>query len=122
MKAVKLACQISLITLFVLAGHLLAELFRVNIPGSIIGLLLLFLSLQCRLIRLEWVEGGASFLLAEMLIFFVPAAVGVMQYGDLIAAEGLRITLVIILSTILVMSVSGLLVDYMNKKRRETDL
>ena len=121
MKLVKIACQIGLLTLFVIAGHLLAKLFSLAIPGSIIGLILLFLSLKARLIRLEWVECGASILLAEMLFFFVPIAVGVVKHRNLVVTEGWQIFAVIVLSTVLVMSVSGLLADYLNKKKGGID-
>jgi holin-like protein len=42
-----------------------------------------------------------------MALFFVPAGVGVMVYGDLIAAEWLPITVATVLSTFVVMAVTG---------------
>ena len=117
MRLLKITLQTGLLTFFFQIGNLLSNLMHLPFPGSVIGLLLLFLSLKLRIIRLEWVELGATFLLAEMLIFFVPAAVGVLQYRDLVITEGPRIFIVIVLSTTLVMSVSGLLAEYLNKKR-----
>jgi holin-like protein len=60
---------------------------------------------------LAWCKSGARWLLAEMLLFFIPATVAVVQYPQLMGSIGLRIVLVILLSTVLVMTVTSLVVD-----------
>lgn len=54
---------------------------------------------------------GARWLLAEMLLFFVPAVVAVVNYTQLLRVEGWRIFLVIALSTALVLGITALVVD-----------
>lgn len=41
------------------------------VPGSIVGIGMLFALLKCKIIRLEWIELGSQWLLAEMLLFFL---------------------------------------------------
>lgn len=77
------------------------------VPGSILGIALVFILLKLKVIKLQWIDAGASWLIAEMLLFFVPSAVGVLSYGKLMQDEGLRILLVIICSTVLVMAAAG---------------
>lgn len=89
------------------------------IPGSILGIFVLFLLLQFRIVKLEWIELGAAWLLAELLLFFIPAAVGVMNYIPMLEHDGLRILAVVVFSTLIVMSSSGLLAGALSR-RKET--
>jgi holin-like protein len=94
-----------------------AGALRLPIPGSIIGCLLLFVLLQLRLVRVSWLERGANFLLAQMLLFFVPSAVGIIQYRQLMWNEGWRLIFTILLSTVLVMTVTGKLADWVEGRK-----
>lgn len=60
---------------------------------------------------LAWCQEGARWLLAEMLLFFIPAVVAVVQYPDVIISAGPRILLVIVVSTLIVMAATSLVVD-----------
>jgi len=54
---------------------------------------------------------GANWLLAEMLLFFVPAVLALLDHGELIGLLGLKIFAIILLSTTAVMCVTALTVD-----------
>ncbi|MNW07714.1 holin-like protein [compost metagenome] len=54
---------------------------------------------------------GAGFLLAEMLLFFIPALMSLLDYGGLLRDEGWRILLVIGVSTLVVMLVTAFTVE-----------
>jgi holin-like protein len=118
-RIVKGIVQVVILIVFALAGNFLAQILHVEIPGSILGLALLFLLLHFKLIRVEWVELGASWLLAEMLLFFIPPAVGIIQYTDVLARMGLGIIFVIIFSTLLVMICTGLSAERFYHRRKE---
>ncbi|MCV6340545.1 CidA/LrgA family protein, partial [Pseudomonas aeruginosa] len=60
---------------------------------------------------------GAGLLLAEMLLFFIPALMSLLDYGALLRSEGWRILLVIMLSTLLVMLVTAVSVEWMCRWR-----
>ncbi len=98
---------ITLLLLFQLCGEFIARMLDLPIPGNVLGMGLLLLALMTGLVEIKWLEEAAELLLANLGLFFVPAGVGVMVYGDLIAAEWLPITVATILSTFVVMAVTG---------------
>ena len=73
--------------LFVCAEYLVNWL-HLPLPANLVGMLMLLALIICRVIPLNWVRAGARWLLAEMLLFFVPAVVGGELYP---AADGRRL-------------------------------
>lgn len=99
----------------------LATWLNIGIPGSILGIVVLFILLETKVLRLEWIELGANWLLAELLLFFIPAAVGIMKYFPMLEAEGLQILAVVLFSTVIVMASSGLTAGFISsRKERKT--
>jgi len=72
---------------------------------------MLLLLIMCRVLPLKWVKAGSRWLLAEMLLFFVPAVVAVVNYAQLLMIEGWKIFLVIGISTVLTLGATALVVD-----------
>ncbi len=99
----------ALLLLFQLFGEALSRGFDLPIPGNVMGMGLLLLALMLNIVKLQWLEEAAELLLSHLALFFVPAGVGVMVYGDLIAAEWLPISVATVLSTFVVMAVTGML-------------
>lgn len=96
--------------LFVLAEYLVLWL-HLPLPANLVGMLILLMLILCRIVPLRWVRAGAAWLLAEMLLFFVPAVVAVVNYAQLLMVDGWRICLVIALSTLLVLGATAWVVD-----------
>ena len=96
-----------LLLLFQLLGEGLSSLLSLPIPGNVIGMALLLLTLASGWVKLEWLQEAADLLLSYMALFFVPAGVGVMLYFDLIGREWLPIVAATIISTFVVMAVTG---------------
>ncbi|NGZ76254.1 CidA/LrgA family protein [Saccharibacillus alkalitolerans] len=118
MKKVLLAAiQVALLMGFSELMNRLAAWTHLPLPGSILGIFVLFLLLQLRIVKLEWIELGATWLLAELLLFFIPAAVGVMNYIPLLEQDGIRILAVVMLSTLIVMTSSGLLAGALSRRK-----
>ena len=88
-------------------GELIVRTTGVKLPASIIGMLLLTLMLKLKVIKLEWVRGLTDFLIANLGFFFVPPGVALMLYFDLIRAEILPIALATLLSTVIVLIITG---------------
>jgi holin-like protein len=103
--------QVTVVVLFWLGGCEVAAVAGVPVPGSLIGLLALLLVLSCGLMEPRLIERGASWLLAQMLLFFVPAVVALMAHPEFLGLAGLKVLLVILGSTLLVMLATGLTVD-----------
>lgn len=109
--------QVAILFFVSMALNATAELLHLPIPGSILGIAILFALLKTGVVKLKWIERGANWLLAELLLFFVPSAVGVMQYIPLFESEGVRILIVVILSTVIVMACSGLIATRIAKQK-----
>lgn len=109
--------QIGVLLLFSVGMNALMGWLHWPIPGSIVGMLLLFILLQTKIIRLSWIDIGASWLLAELLLFFIPSAVGVMDYLPLLEHEGMSILFIVLLGTFIVMAVTGLVATFISKRK-----
>ena len=88
-------------------GELIVYMTGVKLPSSIIGMLLLTLFLKLGWIKLKWVKGISDFLVSNLPLFFVPPGVAMMLYFDLIKAEFWPILVSALLSTIIVLAVTG---------------
>ena len=88
-------------------GELIVWLTGVPVPSSIIGMLLLTVALQLKIVKLRYVEGVADFLVKNLGFFFVPAGIGVMEHFDLIAEQWMPIVLAAALSVVVVFVVTG---------------
>ena len=85
--------------------------FGWGMPAGLIGFALLAAGLFSGLVKVQWLRNGTNWLLAEMLLFFVPAMLVVTEHGDLVRHQGLRILAVIVASTACVMVATALAVD-----------
>ena len=107
LKTLKTAsCQIIIILAVWSCAYVLQKLLNLPVASGVLGFFLLLFLLEMKWLKLAHVERGADLLLAELLLFFIPPVVGVIQYQDLLIASGWKILLVILISTALVMMVS----------------
>lgn len=88
-------------------GECISRGTGIPIPGNVVGMGLLLVLLRLEIVRLDWVRDASELLLSHLAIFFVPAGVGVMVYFDLIGREWLPISMAMVLSTFVVMAVTG---------------
>ncbi|NDL65112.1 CidA/LrgA family protein [Acerihabitans arboris] len=110
-----LQCQLLLqvglyVGLFLIAQQLVAR-FHLPLPANVVGMFMLLALILSGVVQLNWVAEGARWLLAEMLLFFVPAVVAVINYTQLLMVDGWRIFVVIAVSTVLVLGITGMVVD-----------
>ncbi|QLS07930.1 CidA/LrgA family protein [Citrobacter freundii] len=96
--------------LFVFAQYLVSWL-HLPLPANLVGMVLMLALIVCRVIPLSWIRAGARWLLAEMLLFFVPAVVAVVNYTHLLLVDGWRIFAVIAISTLMVLGATAWVVD-----------
>ena len=107
LKKLKTAsCQIIIVLAVWGCAYVLQKLLNLPVASGVLGFFLLLFLLEMKWLKLAHVEHGAELLLAELLLFFIPPVVGVIQYQDLLIASGWKILLVILISTALVMMVS----------------
>jgi holin-like protein len=80
-------------------------------------MLLLTLFLRLGWIKLEWVQGMSDFLVANLGFFFVPPGVALMLYFDLIEAQLVPIVVATVVSTVVVLVVTGWVHQLMRKMK-----
>ena len=89
------------------AGEALARLLSLPFPGPVVGMVLLLGALRWPLVR-DSVAAVAEFLLTHLSLLFVPVGVGVMTHLGLLSQYGLRMAVVIVLSTWVGLGVTAL--------------
>ncbi|HPT89040.1 MAG TPA: CidA/LrgA family protein [Bacilli bacterium] len=106
MKIIK---QIFIILLFYVIGEVLSFLLsniftKIYFPGTILGLiifLLFLLNKKIKIVKLEDVDEVGSFLTNNMAFFFIPAAVSVVEYFEVLQANFIKIVVIIIISLLI---------------------
>ncbi len=109
--------QVWLIVLVWLACDQVSHRLHLPIPGSLLAMALLLAMLLAGVVPAASLRRGAEWLLAEMLLFFIPAVMAVWEHLPLMRAQGGRILVVIVVGTMLVMGTTALLVDLMFRWR-----
>ena len=112
MKYVK---QMAIILGITLLGEVMKYFVPLQIPGSIYGLVILFLLLMTGVVKLENIKATGDFLVEIMPVLFIPAAVGLMDLTEELKAMILPIFLAVGPVTFLVMIVAGKVTDKMLK-------
>lgn len=107
-----------------LAGELLNLLLPLPIPAGVYGLFLLLILLCSGILKLESVETTGNFLLDIMPLLFIPASAGLIESYETIKAILVPLTVICIVSTIVVMTVTGKVTELMLRlgaKGKNTD-
>ncbi|WP_047985169.1 CidA/LrgA family protein [Ornithinibacillus californiensis] len=104
----KIIIHIAFLYVIYLIGNCIQATLQLVVPGSVIGMIILFILLWTNIIKVKWVETGAKFMVQNLALFFIPATVGIMNYFDLFAGKGILLVLIVLLSTFLVMGSAGL--------------
>ena len=104
-------------------GMLLSKILHLPLPGTILSLLLLFLMLQFKVLKLEKIENAGNFLLLNMTIFFMPPTVKIIDSYELLEKDLFKIIIIIIVSTFLTMGITGkvvqLMIDFKERKEKK---
>ena len=99
-------------------GELLARGLSLPFPGPVVGMLLLLLALRWPVVR-EPVAACANFLLSHLSLLFVPVGVGVMTHLGLLGQYGVRMLIVIVLSTWIGLAVTALVLHHTRKPEHD---
>ena len=107
------------ILFFYLLGCVVSALTGNFIPGSVVGMLLLFGALSAGWLRPWRMKRAAGFLLDNMMLFFIPVGVGLIASYSLVSKYLAAILVASIVSTVLVIVVVGMIEQKLEGKRRE---
>ena len=111
------------IMVFTFLGEVLKALLPFPVPASIYGLLALLLALETKLLPLASVRDVGEFFVEIMPLTFIPAGVGLLESWGVMKPMLGSLVLTVVVSTILVMAVSGLVTQGVIalRKRRNMD-
>lgn len=122
MKYVK---QFSVILLVSFIGEALKWMLPFPVPGSIYGMVLLFVLLCLGVIKLEHVQDVADFLIEIMPILFVSAGVRLMDAWDILQPILLPVVIIMLVTTVIVMVVAGhgtqFVIRYKQKQKQKRE-
>ena len=114
---VKLIKEIFIIMLFAFLGEVISLLLLnvMVVPGSVIGMVLLFLALAFKKVKPEKVKRLSTVLTQNMGLFFVPAGVGLMNSFGIISEYWAVLLIASVVSTILVIASVALVQQKLEK-------
>lgn len=101
-----------------LIGEIVARATGLPVPGPVIGMVILFCGLLFRREMPPDLETVGGFLHRYLPLLFVPAGVGIVTNLDLLARSWLPLAAVIIVGTALTIGVTGLVMQYLNRRRK----
>lgn len=102
---------ITLLLVYQLVGEITVRLLGLPIPGPVLGMVMLFITLMVRGKAPESVDQASTALLSHLSLLFVPAGVGMMAHFGRIADEWIPITLALLLSTVITMVATALIMQ-----------
>ncbi|MGN0348869.1 MAG: CidA/LrgA family protein [Roseburia sp.] len=110
--------QFLVILVFSFLGEILKEIIPLPIPASIYGLLLLFVSLQMRIVKLEAIADTGKFLIEIMPFMFIPAGAGLIDAWGVLKPVCVPVLFITLTSTVLVMAVSGRVTQFVIRRKK----
>lgn len=95
-----------------LLGQFLSDLISFPIPKTIISSLILFLLLEFKVIKVEYLRGIIDICRKNLAFFFMPVGVAIMtQLNSRPVMDYFKVLVIMIVSTALIMIVTGKLAD-----------
>ncbi len=117
-RVMRVTIQFVLLVAISQLADLVVGTLNLPVPSNAVGMLVLFLLLYYGVLGLEQVNAGAALLVRHLAFFFIPIAVGLMAYRDLLATTGLALLLVLVVSALVGMLVAGLVTQLLKKEPR----
>lgn len=110
---------ITIILVIYLIGEVISRLIGGFMPGSVIGMLLLFGLLQCGVVKEEDIKGVCNFILNNMMMFFIPLTVGLMVSIQILRESWVGAIAAMLISTIIVMVIVGVTQQILGRRWRK---
>lgn len=120
MKIIRIIAQITILYIYYYAGVAIVGVLNLPLPGSIIGLLLLYVSLHFKWLKVEYIQHGAGLLIGVLTLFFIPSTVGVIEYPQLWTVSGMLVLLAVTLSTMIAIYSTGKICKYIERKENKS--
>lgn len=103
--------------LYQLLGEILVQWLGLPVPGPVLGMIFLFLTLMLRGGPSEDLRQTSGNLLQHLSLLFVPAGAGVMVHFSRLGDEWLPIAVSVVGSTMLTIAITGLVLRFLLRRR-----
>lgn len=117
-KAATFLEQAFIFSLIILISYGISAILPIPMPASVIGLILLFVALCTKVVKLEQVEGLSNNLSTIISFLFVPSGISLINSIDIMRTNGIQILLIIFVATFVLLALIGWSADYLLKVRR----
>lgn len=107
--------QLMIILIAYFAGVIIQWAFNLPIPGTVLGLIILFLALYSGIVKTEMIEDICEVLISHMSFLFIPAGVGLITAFGMLQGNILSFSIIILVSTVLVWIVTAFVVKFLRK-------
>jgi len=104
-----------------LAGELISRTFSLPLPGPVLGMLLLFLTLVARKSIPDSLRLNVPRFLSHLSLLFIPAGAAVLAYRDVLAGFGWQLLVVLSASTVLTLLLPGVLLKLLLARRHHKE-
>lgn len=95
----KVIREIAILFSVCFAGMLVSSLAPFTLPASIATMIILFLLLATKRVKVKHIETTANFFLNNMMVFFIPVSVGIVSNLPLVQKQIFQLLAVCVLST-----------------------
>lgn len=96
-------------------GELIVYFIDLPVPGNILGMILIFVALKLKFIKLETVKPASDMLIQYLMLFFVPFGVGLLAYFDFIRVHWIVLTVAAVVSTLITLYVTAIIQQKLEK-------
>lgn len=110
--------QLLIIIFFSFLGEVLHMILPLPFPSAIYGIILLFMALELRIVRLQHIREVSTTLIKAMPVMFVPPAVRLMDTWTSVREEWPGYLAITIVSTFVVMGVSGWITQSIIRRKK----
>ena len=105
-----------------LLGELLSKSLNLPIPGNILGMVILFILLCTKVVKVDNISTVTNFLLDHLAFFFIPAGVGLMASIGIIKSTWWQLLVVCISTTIIIIGVTGIIVQAISRRTKQKNV
>lgn len=119
LKILRMIGQILVLWLIYWLGNQITAITGFPIPGTVFGMVLLFFLLLTGIVKLSYIQEAADFLLKHMLFFFIPIAVGLMDWGAVFYEHGMVLTLALVVGAVLPFFTVGIVAQLLHKGEKK---
>jgi holin-like protein len=107
---------LTVLLVYQLVGEVLVQTTGLPVPGPVVGMLLLFITLIARKDVPEVLRGASQQLLSHLSLLFVPAGVGVMLHFGRLGEEWLALAVALVASTLITIAVTALVMRLLQRR------